>query len=411
MGDMQRNTAAMTHLIRVHRRTLHIIVALLMASILVVPTQQVDARANCITKPELCVGLMFREYWLGNDGMHTFGDPIGTTQTHYITGSYFLTHKFERAILEYLPGRPAHMRYRSTPVGQLWHDAFKAQLRPLDQNEELSFQPGHGRCSVVEVNKPAVCGEFLDYYTTHGIQNDAVPHVTRAERLALMGVPLTPVMKWQNGSETRLVQIFSHARLDYLPNNAADNKVVAGDVVVDLLSANIPLPTTPSEPINYLVDTGVQLLDNASLEAWRKVMHKTGYWQVAGNGVYTAVSSFTYLDYFYTIKAGKNMKYIAFTMLVKNQREANQPAVYVDYSYIGLIDTDGNRHPASKMIKYLATPFTPTTIPAGSHFVGQLIFEVPYTVAPAQIEINMANMDAGVSRFEHTIEVRVPPLN
>lgn len=369
------------------------------------------ARPNCTTAPELCVGPLFREYWQQHDGAHTFGAPIGTTRTHYLPGrEVFYTHTFERAILEYIPSHAVGRKHQSTPIGQLWYEAFQSQLTPLSPDEELAFQPGSGHCLVVATQQPAVCGEFLDYYQRHGLQNDAVPHVTQAERLALFGVPLTPVMKWQVNGETRLVQVFSHARLDYIAANAADNKVIAGDVVVDLLNANVALPTTPSAPINYLVDTGATLFDDTILRGWRKSM-PAGYWQTSSQGIQIAVSSFTYHEYFYSVLAKPYMKYVAFTLQVNNMRPSNQAAAYLDYSYIGLVDMEGNRYSASPMLKYLATPFVPITVNPGTAVAGQLIFEVPYDTAPAQIEINIANLDGAVSRFGQTIEIRVPPRN
>lgn len=369
------------------------------------------ARPSCITAPELCVGALFRDYWQQNDGAHTFGAPIGTTRTHYLPGrEVFYTHFFEQTILEYIPSQPAGRKHQRTPVGQLWHDAFHTQLTPLSPNEELAFQPGSGHCMVVATARPAVCGDFLKYYQQHGLQNDAVPHVTAAERLALFGVPLTPVMKWHVNGATRLTQVFSHARLDYIATNAADNKVVAGNVVVDLLNAHVELPTTPSDPMNYLVDTGATIFDDTILRSWRKSM-PTGYWQTSSQGIQIAVSSFTYHEHFYSVLAKPYMKYVAFTLQVRNTRDSNDAAAYTDYSYIGLIDTDGNRYSASPMLKYLATPFVPTTVSPGGVVTGQLLFEVPYTTAPAQIEINIANLDSNVSRFGQTVELRIPPLN
>jgi hypothetical protein len=88
------------------------------------------------------------------------------------------------------------------------------------------------------------------------------------------------------------------------------------------------------------------------------------------------------------------MKFVAFTVQVHNMRAGDQAAAYVDYSYINLIDVDGNRYAASPMLKYLATPFVPTTVNPGTAVAGQLIFEVPYDTAPGQI-----------------IELRVAPRN
>lgn len=399
----------MPHISR--QQILRMLCTLLLVGLAMSTNSVAQARPNCITAPELCVGPLFREYWQQHDGAHTFGSPIGTTQTHYLPGrAVFYTHTFERAILEYIPSQPAGRKHQSTPVGQLWYDTFQSQLTALMPHEEHAFQPGTGRCEIVEAQRPAVCGDFLDYYQRHGLQNDDVPHITRAERLALLGVPLTPVMRWQVNGETRLVQVFSHGRLDYIASNAADNKVIAGTVVVDLLNANVALPTQPSAPINYLVDTGAKVFDDTILHTWRKTM-PMGYWQTSNTGITFAVSSFTYHDYFYSVRANDNMKYVALTLQISNTRQADQAPVYIDYSYIGLIDINGNRYSASPMLKYLATPFEPRIVNPGDSYAGQLLFEIPYDTAPGQIELNLANLDSGISRFGHTIELRIPPQN
>jgi hypothetical protein len=403
------------HIAHIHRQTRHrgwrfMVTVLVIGIILSIPNLA-HARPNCITAPELCVGPLFREYWGTHNGAHTFGAPIGTTRVYYLPGrEVFYTHTFERAILEYIPARDAQHKHQSAPVGQMWYDVFQSQLTPLSADEELAFQPGIGRCAVVETQRPAVCGEFLDYYQKHGLQYDAVPYATRVERLGLLGVPLTPVMKWTTVGGTRLVQVFSHARLDYLAGNAADNKVVAGNVVVDLLEANVPLPHKPSDPINYLVDTGATLFDDTIVQSWRKSM-PTGYWQTSHQSVQIAVSSFTYHEYFYSVRAHKNMKYVAFTMQISNMRTESQTAVYLDHSYVSLIDVAGNRYAASPMLKYLAMPFSPTSINAGTSVAGQLIFEIPYDTVPAQIEVNFANLDSHISRFGQIVELRVAPRN
>jgi hypothetical protein len=412
MGNVQMSGATLAQRVYMRRRWIHIVIVLLVAGIWMVPTHRVEARPTCATQPELCVGLVFRDYWQQQNGLANFGLPIGTSITRYLPGKeIFYTHNFEYSILEHFPTRKGVTRYQNTPVGQLWYERFGSELTPLGADEELMFQPGYGRCTVVESSRPSICGEFLDYYMKHGIQLDGQPHITRAERLGLLGYPITPVMKWSHAGQTQLVQVFSHARLDYVPNNAADNKIIRGKIVGDLLNANVALPTTPSTPINHLVESHVPLFDTTILDTWRKVMPSAGYWQAANQDIYLAVSSFTYHEYFYTVRAGHNLKYVAFTMLVKNQRMAWEPSVYLDHSYIGLIDTDGNYYSPSAMHKYLATPLTPSMVVPGASVVGQVIFVVPHTAAPAQIEVNLANLDAGVSRFSQNIELRVAPIN
>lgn len=394
----------MTYLAHNRRRTSWAlrIVGLLFILTIATPVSSVNAESVCTTEPERCVSYFFRSYWQSNDGLRTFGRPIGESTIHYLPrNTTYYTQAFERTVLEYFPGRNDATQVGRVAVGQLWYDAFGDQLQSLTHGIP-------GACSVVAVHRPAVCGAFLDYYMANGLHVDAIPYVTPTERRNLFGQPITPVMQWNHNGHTRLVQVFTHARLDYTIDATGQGHVGLGDVVVDLLNANVPLPTTPSTPINLLYASDASLLDTQTLETYRTAMPTSGYWHTTADGVYVATSSFGYLDYFYTVWAGQGQKYVAMTVLIKNDRAAHEAPVYLDYSYIGLIDTDGMRYAPSSMTKYLATPFRPTTVNPGTSFAGQLIFVVPSHAAPAQIEIQLANMDQYISRFVQVIELRVP---
>lgn len=366
---------------------------------------RVHAESSCTTNPEKCVSYFFREYWQTHDGLYTFGKPIGESTIHYLPGNTtYYTQLFERSILEYFPGRATPFKYGRVPVGQRWFDTYSDQLKPL--TGAISFDTT--KCSIIKSQRPEVCGAFLDYYQAHGLHGDDIPYVTPSEQRSLYGDPITPAMEWHQNGHIRIVQVFTHARLDYVVNDGGEPSVSLGDVVVDLLNANAPLPTTPSTPINLLYDTPFTLLDAPTLESYRKAPPASGYWHNASERIYVATSSFVYLDYFYVVWAGKGQKYITMTLLVKNERDVSQAPIYLDHSYVGLIDTDGVRYESSDMTKYLTTPFGPTTIYPGEQVAGQLIFVVPNHVAPAQIEIQLANLDQYTSRFVQVIELRVP---
>jgi Domain of unknown function (DUF4352) len=380
------------------------IVGLLFILAMATPVSTAQAESACADAPERCVSYLFRTYWQNNDGLRTFGRAIGGSTVHFLPGNTtYYTQAFERTVLEYFPGR-GDAQYRRVAVGQLWYDTFRDQLQPVTADALP------GTCSVVAEQHPEVCGAILAYYHANGLQLDASLYVTPTERRSLFGMPITPVMQWSHNGQTRLVQVFTHARIDYTVDATGTEYVGLGDVVVDLLNANVALPTTPSAPINLLYSSEGPLLDRNTLDSHRTAMPQTGYWQSTSDGVYIATSSFGYLDYFYTVWAGKGQKYVTLTLLVKNARTQDQAPVYLDYSYVGLIDSDGMRYAPSEMTKYLATPFTPTTITPGSSVAGQLVFVVPTHAAPAQVEIQLANMDQYISRFVQVIELRVPAL-
>jgi len=380
------------------------IAGLLFILAMATPVAATQTGSTCADTPERCVSYLFRSYWQHNDGLRTFGRAIGGSTVHFLPGNTtYYTQAFERTILEYFPGQ-GDAQYRRVAVGQLWYDTFRDQLQPV----AAGTVPG--TCSIVAEHRPEVCGAMLAYYHANGLQLDVNPFVTPTERRSLFGMPITPVMQWNHNGQTRLVQVFTHARIDYTIDAAGQTHVGLGDVVVDLLNANVALPTTPSTPINLLYASAGALLDRTTLDSHRTAMPKTGYWQSASDGVYVATSSFGYLDYFYTVKAGKGQKYVTLTVLVKNERQEDQAPVYLDYSYIGLLDSDGMRYTPSEMTKYLATPFSPTTIAPGNSVAGQLVFVVPTHAAPAQLEIQLANMDQFISRFVQVIELRVPAI-
>jgi hypothetical protein len=374
---------------------------------LATPVSVANAESVCTSAPEQCVSYFFREYWQANDGLRTFGRAIGGSEIHYLPGNTtYYTQTFERTVLEYFPGKSGTSKYGRAAVGQLWHDTFRSQLTPV--TDAATFPYGSESCQEVASQRPVVCGAFLDYYRTNGLHFDAIPYVTQSEQRNLFGLPVTPVMRWNKDGQTRLVQVFTHARLDYTVDATGAATVTLGDVVVDLLNAKVPLPTTPSAPINYLYGYNGAILDNKTLDTYRTAMPKSGYWQASADSVYVATSSFAYLDYFYTVWAGNGQKYVALTLLIKNDREAPRAPVYLDYSYISVIDTDGKRYSPSTLTKYLTTPFGPTTVNPGTSVAGQLVFVVPTNAAPAQIEIQLANLDQYTSRFVQVIELRVP---
>lgn len=374
---------------------------------MITPVARVSAESICTYAPEQCVSYFFREYWKANDGLRNFGRPIGESMIHYLPAQKtFYTQRFEHTILEYVPGREKSQQYSRVAVGQLWYDAFQSQLSHI--TDPTVFPTTPETCQEVAHQRPAVCGAFLDFYRNNGLHVDAIPYVTQSEQRSLFGKPITPVMHWQRDGQSRLVQVFTHARLDYAIDATGVATVTIGDAVIDLLNANVQLPSTPSTPINYLYDANGAILGDSALDEYRVAMPSTGYWQASADGIYVATSSFKYLDYFYTVWAGKGQKYVTLTLLIKNTREAHRAPVYLDYSYIGLIDSDGNRYAPSSMTKYLTTPLIPMTVNPGTSQAGQLAFVIPTQAAPAQIEIQLANIDQYISRFVQVIELRVP---
>jgi hypothetical protein len=387
----------------------YLILIVLLASIWP-PATAAEASPDCRPRPEVCVYPTFREFWQQNGGLDQFGFSITDWYPLTVNNRTTYIQEFERARFEFNPRVSAPHNIVLGRVGAEWLDYHIDELTPLLATDE-PFAPGIGRCAVVEPNTPAVCGAFLDYHTTHGAEIDGIPLTSRNERLRLFGLPLTSAMRWSTNGQSIVVQVFERARFEYHPNDPAGKTVQMGMIQAENTLQGVPKPQNPSPAVNYLVDTGTQILPNDVLDTFRTNMPFNGFWQTSTQGMTFAVSTFRYTDSFYSIPAPVNHKWVTFTVLIKNNREYGQPAVYVDYTYITILDLEGNRHVVAPHVEKLDLPFPPSTIEPQTHVVGQMLMAIPIDTGIAQIEFNGANMDQYISRFSHMLELRVAPQN
>lgn len=388
----------------------YLILIVLLASI-VPSVTAAEASPDCRPRPEVCVYPTFRQFWQDNGGLDQFGYSITDWYPLTVNNRTTFIQEFERARFEFNPN------VISTPhkivlgrVGAEWLDYHVGELKPL-LTTDTEFVEGAGRCAVVEPNTPAVCGAFLDYHTAHGAQIDSIPLISRNERLRLFGAPLTPAMRWNNNGQSMVIQVFERARFEYHPNDPAGKTVQMGKVHAENTWQGVPKPQGPSPSVNYLVDTGASILPTAVLDTFRTNMPFNGFWQTSVNGLTFAVSTIRYTDSFYSIAAPLDHKWVTFTVFIKNNREYGQPAVYADYTYITILDLEGNRHTVAAHVEKLDLPFPPGKIHPQTYVVGQMLMAIPSNTGVAQVEFNGANMDEYVTRFSHTLELRVTPQN
>lgn len=370
------------------------------------PRDTALASPDCRPHPEICVHPNFRAFWQDNGALDQFGYSITDLYARTVDNKTFYVQEFERARFEFIPTADAPHNIVLGRVGAEWLDKRIGELTPLTDSDG-QFVPGSGTCAVVEPNTPAVCGPFLTYHQTHGAELDGLPFANRNERLRLFGVPLTPAMRWNNGGQSVVVQIFERARFEY---HSADNSVRMGAVHAENKLNGVPAPIGQSPAVNYLTDTGVAILPPAASDVFRTTMPYAGFWQSQENGIKFASTAFRYHDSFYSIPAPEGKKWLTFTVLVQNNRSGGDAAAYIDRSYIAVIDLDGNRHTVATPVRYLDMPITPSTIYPGSQMVGQMLVLIPEGTGVAQVEFQIANMDQYVSRFYHVMELRVEPI-
>lgn len=383
----------------------YILLVIIIAGV-IQPRDVAHAAPDCRPRPEICVHPNFRTFWQENGALDQFGYSITDLYARTIDNRTFYVQEFERARLEYFPLIDAPHNIVLGRVGAEWLDQRIGELTPLTDGDG-QFSPTSGTCAVVEPNTPAVCGPFLTYHQTHGAEFDGLAFANRNERLRLFGLPLTPAMRWNNGSQSIVVQIFERARFEY---HADDNSVRMGMVHAENTLRGVPQPIGPSPAVNYLTDTGVTILPTTVSDVFRTNMPYEGFWQSQANGIQFATTAFRYNDSFYGIAAPAGKKWLTFTVLVKNARAEGDVAAYIDRSYISVIDLDGNHHTVATPVRYLDMPITPSTIYPGNQMVGQMLMLIPTDTGVAQVEFQIANMDQFVSRFYHVMEIRVAPI-
>lgn len=370
------------------------------------PLSQVAASPDCRPRPEVCVHPRFRKFWQDNGALHQFGYSITDLYARTVNNKTFYVQEFERARLEFFPQIAAPHNIVIGRVGAEWLDHRISELTPLTSTDS-QFMPQNGTCEIVAPHTPAVCGPFLTYHQTHGAEFDGVAAISNHERLRLFGVPLTPAMRWYNGNETIVVQLFERARFEY---NAQDNTVEMGAIQAENTLYGVPKPIGPSPVVNYLSDTGAALLSADTLNVFRINMPFVGFWQSQSNGIKFVSTSFRYHTSFYSIPAPPNKKWVSFTVLVKNERASGETAAYIDYSYITVLDLEGNRHTFAPEVVHLDKPIPPGNIAPGSQMIGQMLALIPEDTGVAQIEFQIANRDEYLSRFFHVLELRVEPV-
>jgi spore germination protein len=160
---------------------------------------------------------VFLNYWLENGGLPVFGFPQ-TEEFQELNADTLLEHTvqyFERQRYEH------HPEHAGTPyevlLGRLGHeDAGRRGL--LDRS---AFEPVEASadldCYYFEVTGQNVCGAFLDYWQSHGL-DFGDPGISYRESLALFGFPISAEF---TDPETGItVQYFERARFEYHPEHA-----------------------------------------------------------------------------------------------------------------------------------------------------------------------------------------------
>lgn len=213
----------------------------LLASIIpVASSQALESPAGTICFPDVptivdCVDPLFHDFWQASGGVPVLGYPTAPALPDETEAGPLMSQHFERYRLEAHPDAPAPY---TVQLGRLGAERLAQQGRPIApavppmSGCRFFAQPGHN-----------VCGLFLSYWATHGLQfGDRA--VSERESLALLGLPLTePTIETNSSGDSVLTQWFERARLE-------DH---GGTIMQGRLNVELQAALTPAAPAPGLV--------------------------------------------------------------------------------------------------------------------------------------------------------------
>ncbi len=187
----------------------------------------------------------FKTFWERNGGLPVFGYPLSEefSETNIDLRQDFTTQYFERERFEYHPENSEPYRVL---LGRLGDEVLRLRGRDW-RNEGGTSNPFPGTtCEAFAVGsqRRTVCGPFLQYWRTHGLDLDRRPGVTFNESLGLFGLPLTAPKVEQNPDGGQVwTQWFERARFEYHPQNPEPYKVLLGRLGAEVLRPRgVPVP-------------------------------------------------------------------------------------------------------------------------------------------------------------------------
>jgi photosystem II stability/assembly factor-like uncharacterized protein len=179
----------------------------------------------------------FKSFWEGNGGLPVFGYPLSEefTERNVDLAQDFTTQYVERERFEYHPeNRPPYQ----VLLGRLGDELLRAQGRDWRSEGGTTNPFPNTACQSFNVGdqQRVVCGPFLQFWQTRGLEFDGRRGTSFNESLALFGLPLTTpkVERNPDGSEV-LTQWFERARFEYHPNNPEPYKVLLGRLGSEVL--------------------------------------------------------------------------------------------------------------------------------------------------------------------------------
>jgi hypothetical protein len=356
------------------------------------------AAERCFAETGFCIDPEILPYWDANGGLAVYGFPIGAATEVNVDGVTLRRQYFERHRIEVHPlAAPYHIQLGRVGAEELVARYGVENLTNHDAAVEQQLGAQRG-CHYFAETGHAVCGELWTHWQTHGVALDNRSGWSFAESLALWGYPLSGEFTETNDGQTVTVQYFERARLERHPENRAPYTVLSG-----LLGRSAWQRTQMSAP-EAAVPTTTAILPDSVLETFiTNKMPVNGYWQASEHGIYSAASSFRYMHEFSSFIAPYGRRFVAVSVLYRNDRSPDKATEYVGpelYTMIGLNDVE---YPVDVRYEAVDGHLHGAMVPPGSQHSGLLLFLMDRDTAPKQLRVQT---NAGPV----TIELRVWPI-
>jgi hypothetical protein len=229
-----------------------IFLSAVLIGILLIPSTPIQgANTICFDGREICVDPRFADFWQRNDrhaitgetgnALRVFGYPIGAARIQAVDGEPVLAQPFENVIMQQPLDNTDPTRITLQRVGLERLDQL-GQTPTLPATSSESARTG---CRLFPETGCTICGEFLNFWESNGLNLDNERGYSDPERIALFGRPVSRVT-----SDNKLrVQWFERARLQY---DAIASKITITPLGYEVM---INRPNPPPLPRN----NGVQV--------------------------------------------------------------------------------------------------------------------------------------------------------
>ncbi|HEY1012925.1 MAG TPA: DUF4331 domain-containing protein [Herpetosiphonaceae bacterium] len=183
------------------------------------PDTSTDNSAVYFPETGYALGGEFLRYWRKHGGLEVFGYPINSeAQANGTVSQMFERNRFEL--------HPQNAAPYNVLLGRLGAEVL--ELRGVDWRSFATVDKAGAGCAYFAETKHSVCGEFLKYWQSHGLEFDGKNGKAYAESLALFGLPLSEQIQETNAATGKVltVQYFERARLEYHPENAGTAYII-----------------------------------------------------------------------------------------------------------------------------------------------------------------------------------------